>query len=340
MDTGILDHMGEEPPVADELLLRRATDADRKAVIELCRASLGWHADDPNEAFFAWKHDENPFGISPAWVAEAPDGSLAGLRVFLHWRFRQPDGDTFTGVRAVDTATHPDWQGKGIFTKLTLGAIPDLRDDGVGVIFNTPNDKSRPGYLKMGWSTVGRVPAAVRPTGASSLPAMLRSRTAAELWSEPSDLGLPAADLLVDTEGLERLLRSCADPSAISTDRSVKYLQWRYTFEPLRYRTLPVGDRVEDGIVIVRMRRRGEALECAVVDVVVPAGTSPRGALGYVSRHSGADYLLRCTGSTGLLDGFIPAPQLGPILTWRPINRLGVPAMGDLSLTLGDVELF
>ena len=156
------------------------------AIIALCRASLGWEPDDPNEAFFAWKHDENTFGRSPAWVAVAEDGTIVGLRVFLRWRFREPSGSTFTAVRAVDTATHPDWQGKGIFTKLTLGAIPDLRSDGVDVIFNTPNDKSRPGYLKMGWSQVGRVPVGVRPTSLRALGKIAQARTAADLWSSAS----------------------------------------------------------------------------------------------------------------------------------------------------------
>ncbi|MCZ7631248.1 MAG: hypothetical protein M5U19_20350 [Microthrixaceae bacterium] len=61
------------------------------------------------------------------------------------------------------------------------------------------------------------------------------------------------------------------------TDLSAAYLHWRYGFEPLRYRAVPVGDRIEDGLVVVRMRRRGEALECAVVEVVVPRGASTRG---------------------------------------------------------------
>jgi GNAT superfamily N-acetyltransferase len=76
-----------------------------------------------------------------------------------------PDGTTINAVRAVDTATHPDWQGRGIFSRLTLGALDDLRDDGVDCVFNTPNDKSRPGYLKMGWQQVGKVPVSVRLTG-------------------------------------------------------------------------------------------------------------------------------------------------------------------------------
>lgn len=323
-----------------ELVLRRSTEADRSAIIELCRTSLGWRSGDPNEAFFSWKHDQNAFGPSPSWVAVAQDGTLAGLRVFLRWRFRSPSGGTFTGVRAVDTATHPDWQGKGIFTRLTLGAIPDLRDEGVDVIFNTPNDKSRPGYLKMGWSEVGRLPVGLRPTSLRSLRSIAKARTAADLWSTESDLGVDAAEAFTDSQAVGRLLSRCRPSGGIETDRDAAYLRWRYSFGPLRYRVVPVGDRLEDGVVVVRLRRRGPAMECAVCDVLVPSGTDTRGVIGQIARRSGADYLLRCVGTRGVLDGFVPAPQLGPILTWRPICRTGVPHTGDLALALGDVELF
>lgn len=332
---------GERRDDGPELLLRRATDEDRAGIIKLCRASLGWEEGDPNEAFFSWKHDENPFGVSPSWVAEAPDGSLAGLRVFLRWRFRDPSGATLQAVRAVDTATHPEWQGRGIFTKLTLGALPDLTDDGIDLVFNTPNDKSRPGYLKMGWSEVGKVPVGVRFGGLSSLRTVVRARTAAEMWSEPSTVGEPAVDVLADTTAVQGLLDALAPSSGISTDRTPAYLQWRYRFDPLRYRAVLLGDRVEQGLVILRLRRRGPALECAVCEVLMPRGRSARRTLGRIASASHADYLLRCASvRDGLQDAFVPAPQLGPILTWRPLGRPGVPVMDELDLTLGDVELF
>ena len=324
-----------------ELRLRRATDEDRPGIIKLCRALLGWEEGDPNEAFFAWKHDENAFGPSPSWVAEAPDGSLAGLRVFLRWRFRDASGRTLQAVRAVDTATHPDWQGRGIFTKLTLGALPDLEADGVDLVFNTPNDKSRPGYLKMGWSEVGKVPVGVRLGGLGSMRSVVRARTAAEMWSEPAAVGEAAVDVLADTAAVQRLLDSCAPDPHIRTDRSPAYLQWRYRFDPLRYRAVLVGSRVEDGLVILRLRRRGPALECAVCEVLVPGRRSARRTMSHIAKDSRADYLLRCsTVTAGLRDVFVPAPQLGPILTWRPLSRPSVPRMAELSLTLGDVELF
>lgn len=332
--------MGETGAPRDELTVRRATPADRDEIIELCRAALGWAEQDPNEAFFAWKHDDNAFGASPSWVAADADGRIVGLRVFLRWRFRTPEGMTFSAVRAVDTATHPDWQGRGIFTRLTLGAIPDLRADGVDVVFNTPNDKSRPGYLKMGWSTVGRVPVGVRPSSPASLGPMARARTAAELWSEPTTAGLDAAEALSDTDAVARLLARLPVPRRITTDRSPEYLRWRYSFAPLRYRVALVSDRVEDGLVVFRVRRRGAALECAVVDVLTPHPAGAARLLAGLGRSTGADYLLQCAGPAALRQGFVPAPQLGPILTWKPICRTGVPRMRELELTLGDIELF
>ncbi|MDQ2677541.1 MAG: GNAT family N-acetyltransferase [Actinomycetota bacterium] len=328
----------------DGLTIRAATAEDRGAVIELCRLSLGWKDGDPNEDFFAWKHDENPFGESPAWVAVAEDGTLAGLRVFLRWRFRTPGGERIEAVRAVDTATHPDWQGKGIFTRLTLGALDEMAEQGVGVVFNTPNDQSRPGYLKMGWSQVGRVPVGVRVRSARSAVRVAGARAAAEKWSSGGQVGIAATALGADAE-IEQLLESLAPEDGIATDRSIDYLRWRYSFAPLGYRALPLGDHLRDGVVVFRVRRRGPATELTLCEVLAPAGAPVRRAIGYLLRRSGADYAIRTVGG-GRVDresiaaGFVPLTRLGPILTWRPVTRSSVPAIGDLAFTLGDVELF
>ena len=72
--------MTEPKDKPSDLRLRKAEPDDRPAIIELCRRSLGWKADDPNEVFFAWKHDENPFGqsIPPPTLTGRGEGSSAG----------------------------------------------------------------------------------------------------------------------------------------------------------------------------------------------------------------------------------------------------------------------
>ena len=308
-------------------------------MVELCRDSLGWRADDPSEAFFAWKHDDNPFGASPAWVAEDAQGALAGVRVFMRWRFVGPDG-VRRAVRAVDTATRSDMQGRGIFTRLTTAALPDLADEGCDLVFNTPNDQSRPGYLKMGWQVVGRVPVAMRPRSVASLPRISGARAAAHKWSELTDVGMDAALGLADHDEVARLLSVCPAPAGLCTDRSPEYLQWRYSFDALHYRVVPLGERLADGLVVFRLRRRGTALEAAICEVLSPRPGAERRAVGWLLRRTGADYALRCDDGAPWRAAFVPVPKLGPILTWRPLRGGGVPAMGDLSLALGDVELF
>lgn len=329
-----------EPAAPDDLVVRPAGAGDRDAVIELCRSSLGWRDGDPNDAFFRWKHDENPAGPSPAWVAVEPGGRIVGLRVFLRWRFAAPEG-VLDAVRAVDTATHPDVQGRGIFRRLTLGALPELTEAGTAAVFNTPNDKSRPGYLKMGWQVLGRVPVAVRVAASPSAPRRLRgARAAAEKWSRPTDVGLPAPEVLSDADGVARLLGRLPRSEAISTARDPAQLLWRYSFGPLHYRAVPLGDRVEDGLVVFRVRRRGTATEATVCEVLDPGTGGVGRAVGWVLRRTGADYALRAQGPGALRDGFAPVAPLGPVLTWRPLARPVVPSLGDLALSLGDVELF
>ena len=126
-------------------------------------AALGGGPTGENTAaFFEWKHQENPFGPSPGLVAHA-DGRLVGVRLFLRWELRAGER-TFHAVRAVDTATDPEFQGRGIFRRLTLGLLQQLDEGGdLDLVFNTPNANSRPGYLKMGWQDVGSIPVKLSP---------------------------------------------------------------------------------------------------------------------------------------------------------------------------------
>ncbi|MGH9210716.1 MAG: GNAT family N-acetyltransferase [Acidimicrobiales bacterium] len=184
--------------------IRAATADDDDAVLALLQASMGWVPDEQYTRFFAWKHRENPFGPSPAWVA-IEDGRVVGFRTFLRWQFARDDA-TVDAVRAVDTATHPDYQGRGIFSKLTYHALDELMELGVAFVFNTPNDNSRPGYLKMGWRLVDRLAVAARPRSPLSLVRLARARTPADKWSTGCSTGLPAPEALADETAVATLL--------------------------------------------------------------------------------------------------------------------------------------
>src|SRR5690606_14453301 len=129
--------------------IRKAFPHDLPEIINLLKASLGESLIPKSEELWNWKHISNPFGASPVLVAE-DEGVICGVRVFLRWEYHQ-SGKVIKACRAVDTAIHPDYQGKGLFKSLTLTLIEQLKEEGVELIYNTPNSQSTPGYLKMGW---------------------------------------------------------------------------------------------------------------------------------------------------------------------------------------------
>jgi GNAT superfamily N-acetyltransferase len=325
-----------------EILVRRATTADRPAVLTLLADSLGWDRDDAFAEFFDWKHRQNPFGPSPAWIAVADD-DIVGFRTFLRWQFEHPDGRIRHAVRAVDTATAPAYQGRGIFRRLTMTAVESLTAEGVDFVFNTPNAKSRPGYLRMGWSTVGRVRLVVRVAGVSSVLRMRASRVAAERWPVETTAGTDAGVLLDDAR-LVDLLATIGAPRGLRTAKTAGALRWRYGLAALGYRAIALDDDPSRGLAVFRLRRRGRAVEVGVCEVLVPFGAAAaaRRLLRSVAHDTGADYAIRIDRTSRFVPqaGYLPFPGQGPVLTWRPLaDSSAPPSLRDLDLALGDVEL-
>jgi GNAT superfamily N-acetyltransferase len=320
-----------------ELTIRPSTAADREEIVALLGASLRREPDPRFAQLFAWKHEENAFGPSPAWVATDGD-RIAGFRALMRWDFVE-HGRVVHAVRAVDTATHPDYQGRGIFTRLALHGIEQLRGE-IDFVFNTPNDQSRPGYLKMGWQEIGRVPTAMRPIGLRGLARIASARVPAERWTAPSTAGDAAIDVLADEAALDRLLTSQPEPERLRTRLSPEFLRWRYGTPLLAYRAVTAPGGVDEGIALFRIRRRGDAREAALCDVIA-AGDDPglvAALTRAVTRAADADYVVRLGGGLIAPGGLLRVPGQGPRLTWRAVTACRPP--DAWALTLGDIELF
>jgi hypothetical protein len=330
----------DPPDGADRSVhIRAATPADHEAIVELAGSALGWTAGEPNAEQFRWKHLDNPFGPSAMWVAEER-GELVAFRAMMRWRFRW-GGHVVDAVRAVDTATRPSHQGRGLFRALTMHAVDSLIDGGVAFVYNTPNANSRPGYLRMGWEVLGRVPVSVQVASPGALPRVARARVAADKWSAETTAGEPAVAVLTDVDGLAALLAAIPTTDDVVTDRSVDFLRWRYGAGPVRYRVEPMGNSIEEGAAFFRLRRRGQATEATVADVLVP-GNDPRARralVGRILQRSGADYAIATQRSVAS-GRALRLPRQGPILTWRPLADRRRPVLERWSLALGDVELF
>ncbi|MEM8906117.1 MAG: GNAT family N-acetyltransferase [Actinomycetota bacterium] len=301
-----------------DITVRRLDETDLDDVLDLLHLALGWEPTDRFRRYFDWKHRSSPFGDSPGWIA-LDGGQIVGVRLFQRWELAA-GGATIRAVRAVDTATHPEHRGRGIFRTLTMAAVEELTADGVGFVFNTPNDKSMPGYLKMGWVVGGRLPVGMLPAPRPRSLLRLRSaRTGAERWPLDTDVGEPATFSAGD--GTDR-----RDDDRLRIVRTPAYLTWRYGWPELGYRR----SRIDGADLVWRLRRRGEATELTLSDSF---GASAPLAPAKLLRSTGADVALGHR-----RPGLLPAPRLGPIVTLRPLAEHV--AWDDLRFTMGDIELF
>ena len=197
---------------------RPMADADVPAVVRLLDEALGPAPGGADRReLFEWKHLRNPFGRSIALVAESGEG-IVGLRCFMRWRLAGAGGvRALAAVRAVDTATSPAMQRHGVFSQLTREALAACEAEGVSLVFNTPNDRSRPGYLKLGWRVVGVWPLWVRARrpGRLAVAALRRDLRSGPGVATPTGSSLvPAEEALRRSEERFRLAFDNAGPIA------------------------------------------------------------------------------------------------------------------------------
>jgi hypothetical protein len=238
-----------------------------------------------------------------------------------------------------------------MFRALTLEALEALRSD-TDLVFNTPNDKSRPGYLKMGWRSVGRVPVLIRLRRPLRVAGQRRFVADIDRHSKPP-VDAPAAREILASEEVDDLLRhSESHAPRLTTLRDRKFLQWRYGDAPaLDYRALRAGsDGRIDALAIFRVRPRGGLWETTVSELILrPGATSVgRGLLRRVVKAAPVDHLIAsfprrsAAARAALAKGFVRLPG-GPILVANVLRQpLDVDPLrtSTWALSLGDVEVF
>lgn len=324
--------------------VRSGREDDVEEIVELLRTCLGAGRVPRSAEFWRWKHERSPFGPSPVLLAVA-GGRIVGVRAFLRWRWRSADQD-LPAVRAVDTATHPDWQGRGVFSALTGELTARVAGEGAAFVFNTPNRKSGAGYRKMGWRTVGRLPVAVRPAAPFAAAAARRAvplRPVADFLAEPG-----TEPLLAAVEGRRR-----QDPR-LRTAATADYLRWRYAAVPgLDYRVAAGGEGEAAAAIVVRRRQRRQLVEASVTEVLIagePGMATAARLLRTVAPATGAHYAAavatRGTDERRALarSGFLPLPAAGPALFVRPLaTAAGTPDplhLASWRFAAGALELF
>lgn len=311
--------------------IREGTEKDIPEILNVLKASLGEISSQKTADVWRFKHLDNPFGKSLVLLA-VDEGQIIGVRAFMRWKW-QSGNESFSAFRAVDTATHPEHRGKGVFKKLTLKALEIGEANEEHFVFNTPNKMSKPGYLKMGWEEVDKLRTTVRPINPIFWKSSKRERFYPKTWNDNKPFHF-----------LESHNEKLVFQNKLFTPKDTNFLKWRYLNNPLQdYRVLATPNLFLAGYVKDRSGfkelRMSEVIRSPKIseDVVKKEIRSWARSYGvhFLSYSPGSE-LRFFTGITG---------KFGPVLTFRNMN---VPKNREAwflkikswNYSLGDLELF
>lgn len=257
-----------------------------------------------NDAYFAWKYEQNPYLDAPFLHLAVSGGRVVGMRGMYgaSWQVGQPSGQ-FLAPCAGDLVVDPDHRDRGLAAAIIEAATHDLSERGYGYTFNlSASPATQLGSLRTGWcstgpvevarwrpgpgpirarvrAAAGRFPPLAAAVRAARRPAEHRSRDCPAGQRDPFDdldrhaaPGHRAASGPVSLEHAPRPAAMAELVERIGLDRRIRHLRdeayfaWRFRNPLSRYRFLFwTGARLE-GYLILRAAARGPDIAVSIVD--------------------------------------------------------------------------
>ena len=235
------------------------------------------------EGYLAWRYLDNPAGGLLACVARDGDQIVANYSA-SPCVMTTGDDEVRTAL-SMTTMTHPDYQGRGLFTTLADTLYQHMAGRGYAAVWGFPNTLShRPIVQRLRWFDIYEVPTMTLDISA------VRTRALR-----------PGPDVRYD-DGFD--LDYEPNPTLMGmlhVRKSADYLRWRYAANPLHsYQCLVLCDsgRVRSYAVV---KKYGDALD--LVDFQVRDAEDGAVLLSSVVRHA-------------------QDKGLGRVLTWAPRHHL------------------
>jgi len=147
--------------------------------------------------YLRWLYADNPDGVAAGF--DAWDGERLAAHYVCVPGMARIGGQDVRVLMSLNTATHPDYQGKGLFTKLAALTYDSAREQGYDAVYGVANANSTPGFLRklgfqlvrplearFGWGGVG-----TPPPGQGAAPSFERRRSPAALAWRCANPGNP-----------------------------------------------------------------------------------------------------------------------------------------------------
>jgi GNAT superfamily N-acetyltransferase len=267
-----------------EFEIRRYRPGDETGIIALFELTFG-RTMGPTESaqHWQWEFRDRP-GAGIAILLAESAGKLAAQYAVSPLRL-QVDGRDYPAALSLDTATAPEFRGRGLFPKLATQLYTELEADQCVAVFGFPNRQSAPSFFhKLGWIELAPFPLLVKPLP-GGIRTLLKSRgiigglvsplgeAAYALFRRrpvrtPSTLSFEEVRQL--PEDVDDLWERASAGKRVVAVRDRRHLDWRYLMRPeTAYRVqLAREARRLVGIVVTLVQNRHRFRSGFIMDLL------------------------------------------------------------------------
>lgn len=207
--------------------VRESTPADAEKIHDLMATCFGLRRPP---RFEHWRYADPPFGQSLSFIAVDGDRCIAH-EALLPTRM-QLGKETVLGAQSMDTMTHPDYRGQGVFVATARACFEVAAERGIELLYGFPNGLSLHGLLRLNWDHTGDIQQWTRPVSlAHALPPGLATVAdqLLDLLPRGRRTGVDVTVGRPDDDTLEEVLgRWRGQPKLCRVARSAAWLEWRY----------------------------------------------------------------------------------------------------------------
>lgn len=276
---------GAHLKVRKNISFRKFDSGDVDGIVQLLNDVYGGGF---TREWWRWKYELNPNGFrgqdGDVWVAES-EGKIVGHYAILPMKMKY-NTKLLNVVQSVDTSTHPNYRGVGIFSTLVKQVYSQARGR-YSFLFGFPSEMAYGGFLKIGCKKVSTIPIRVKILNydsyvqkryghsaiASYAKRFFKTRSKLSSYSKTVSSGTYKG-VNVDIEKVEAFPEETdtfwGKASAnypIAIERDSMFLNWRFSQHFGSYHILLARSRKDKSIVgFVAFRRMDNAI--AIFDLI------------------------------------------------------------------------
>lgn len=318
----------------ERFIVRPLRAADAAGVRGVLEASYGTKA-TPAPTYDWWSFG-CPVATHGFMVAEA-DGRMAGVQPMEIFPFAD-GGKVLKGALLTGAAVHPDFRRRGIFSALVQACEKEAWRQDAAFVTTMPNEKSRPGFLKAGYTDLGQRHLLVRPLkpvtlGGRLFPllghlaGMAGGMFQAVAKRVPAVSGLTVRKVNVIAAEIETLAARHEELfPGLRIRRDAEWLRWRFLESPLRkYHLLEARDAGGQfvGFAAATLDDRESFNVCYLMDLLVSEkkfAAPMMVALCELARTENAGAMATVVSSPALVKTFSHS-GFWPVPNWLPVKR-------------------